>query len=72
MSAKKWLLALAVTIAALFALLCAFNWAVDPFGIFGDKFLDWYSYDMPQHPRASKIAYLDENQLTEAPVEMSY
>ena len=61
MSAKKWLLALAVTIAALFALLCAFNWAVDPFGIFGDKFLDWYSYDMTQNPRASKIAYLDEH-----------
>ena len=61
MSAKKWLIAFVITLAGLLALLCAFNWAIDPFGIFGDKLFNWYSYDMTQNPRASKIAYIDEN-----------
>jgi len=41
-------------------LLCGFNYVVDPFGVFGDKILKWYSYDMVNNPRVAKIAYLDQ------------
>ena len=41
------------------ALLAGFNAAVDPFGIFGDRFLSFWSYDMTQNPRTAKIGYLD-------------
>ena len=43
------------------AVLAGFNIAVDPFGVFGDKLLDWYAYDMTQNPRIAKIAYIDKN-----------
>lgn len=61
MSAKKWVVSFVLTLLGLFALLGLFNVITDPFGIFGDRFLSWYSYDMTVNPRSSKIAYLDEN-----------
>ena len=61
MSAKKWLLAFALTVVFLLGGLCAFNGLVDPFGIFGDPILKWDAYNMTQNPRASKIAYLEEH-----------
>jgi peptidoglycan/xylan/chitin deacetylase (PgdA/CDA1 family) len=38
---------------------CGFNAAADPFGLFGDRLLDWYAYDMTNNPRVAKVAYLD-------------
>ena len=43
------------------ALLAGFNAAVDPFGVFGDRILSWWSYDMTQNPRTAKIGYLDRH-----------
>ncbi len=59
MSAKKWLLMFVLTVFAICACLVIFNLVTDPFGVFGDRVLDWYSYDMTNNPRAAKIAYLD-------------
>ena len=59
MTARKWLIAFFITVAAVCVILCAFNVITDPFGVFGDKVLDWYSYDMTNNPRAAKITYLD-------------
>ena len=42
-------------------LLAGFNAAVDPFGVFGDRILSWWSYDMTQNPRTAKIGYLDRH-----------
>ncbi len=61
MTAKKWIISFVAVIAALCMILAAANVVIDPFGVFGDKLLDWYSYDMTLNPRAAKIAYLDEN-----------
>jgi peptidoglycan/xylan/chitin deacetylase (PgdA/CDA1 family) len=57
----KWMFAFLVSVLIAALLLCGFNYAVDPFGVFGDKVLKWSSYDMVNNPRVSKIAYLDEN-----------
>lgn len=38
---------------------CGFNLITDPFGVFGDHFFQWYSYDLTKNPRAAKITYLD-------------
>ncbi len=60
MKLRKWL---AVSVIALFAagaVVSAFNYIVDPFGVFGDKVLKWDSYNMVNNPRVAKIAYLDE------------
>lgn len=43
------------------ALIVGFNLATDPFGVFGDKVLDWYAYDMTMNPRVAKVAYLDQH-----------
>ncbi len=61
MTAKKWIISFAATIVVLYVILAAANLTFDPFGVFGDKLLDWYSYDMTLNPRAAKIAYLDKN-----------
>ncbi len=60
MPLKQWL---CVFIAA--SLLCAglmagFNALVDPFGLFGDKLLGWWAYDMTQNPRTAKVGFVDK------------
>ena len=44
------------------ALIVACNLVLDPFGVFGDKVLDWYGYDMAQNPQVAKVAYLEQHQ----------
>lgn len=44
------------------ALIVACNLVLDPFGVFGDKVLDWYGYDMAQNPQVAKVAYLAQHQ----------
>lgn len=58
MSAKKWLVAFVATAVLLALLLCGFNVLTDPFGVFGDPVMDWYSYDETMNPRAAKAVYL--------------
>ena len=61
MKLNRWLLlflAVCVICAGCFAL---FNVLVDPFGVFGDPLLDWYSYNMTENPRVAKAAYLEEH-----------
>ena len=48
-----------VTVFSICACLVIFNLVTDPFGVFGDRVLGWYSYDMTNNPRAAKISYLD-------------
>lgn len=58
---KKWLFAFFASLALFCGLIVAFNIVVDPFGVFGDSFFDYYSYNMTQNPRVAKIEYLDKN-----------
>lgn len=43
------------------ALYAGFNALVDPFGLFGDRMLGWWPYNMTQNPRTAKIGWLDEH-----------
>lgn len=61
MKIKKWLGIYAVGLFIGALIVAAFNMIVDPFGVFGDKVLDWDSYNMNNNPRVAKIAYLDEH-----------
>ena len=61
MSGKKWILMFLATLALVLALYAGFNIVVDPFGVFGDRFLNWYSYDETNNPRVAKIAYLEKH-----------
>ncbi len=61
LSSKKWLALFAFTIILLAGLYAAFNWLTDPFGAFGDRVLHWWSYDMTENPRVSKISYLEQH-----------
>ncbi len=58
---KRYFLAFLAAVILTVALLVGFNAAVDPFGVFGDRLLSWWSYDMTQNPRTAKIGYLDEH-----------
>ncbi len=61
MTLKKWIIIMLAAMALCACLFMAMNILVDPFGVFGDVLLDWYSYDMTMNPRTSKIAYLDRH-----------
>ncbi|MBQ1384309.1 MAG: polysaccharide deacetylase family protein, partial [Firmicutes bacterium] len=61
LSSKKWLALFAFTVILLAAVYAGFNFVTDPFGAFGDRFLHWWSYDMTQNPRVSKISYLEQH-----------
>lgn len=61
MSSKKWLGMFAAAVALALALCGAFNILVDPFGVFGDPLLDWYSYNETNNPRVAKLAWLKEH-----------
>lgn len=61
MSIKKWFLSVTLFALTCSLLLMLFNVAVDPFGVFGDKLLNDYAYNMNNNPRVAKIAYLDQH-----------
>jgi peptidoglycan/xylan/chitin deacetylase (PgdA/CDA1 family) len=61
MSSKKWLVTFLISVLLVFGLLAGFNIAVDPFGVFGDRLINWYSYDETMNPRIAKINYLDKH-----------
>jgi len=54
-------LVLPVIVLILAALLAGFNYVTDPFGAFGDRFMQWFSYDETNNPRAAKISYLEQH-----------
>ena len=47
MNAKKWVLSLPVIVLILAALLAGFNYVTDPFGAFGDRFMQWFRMTRP-------------------------
>lgn len=61
MSSKKWLGMFAAAVALALLVCAGFNMLVDPFGVFGDPILDWYSYNETNAPRAAKITWLKEH-----------
>lgn len=61
MNAKKWVLTFLLFALVLVLGLAAFNYATDPFAAFGDKFLNWFSYDETNNPRVAKISYLEQH-----------
>ena len=61
MKLKKWLLVFFCTLVSCVALMVVFNVVTDPFGVFGDRFFQWYEYDMTMNPRVAKIAWLDRH-----------
>lgn len=61
MTLKKWIIVLITTTVLMSLLVGLFNTLVDPFGIFGDKIMDWPGYNITNNPRTAKIGYLDEH-----------
>lgn len=61
MNAKKWVLTFLLLALVLVLGLAAFHYVTDPFAAFGDKFLNWFSYDETNNPRVAKISYLEQH-----------
>ncbi len=61
MSARRWLTMFGCTVVLIVGLYALANILVDPFGVFGDPLLDWYSFNMTNNPRVAKIAYLEKH-----------
>ncbi len=59
MPLNKWLLVFLASSILFAGIFAGFNALVDPFGVFGDKLVEWWAYDMTQNPRTAKIGYLD-------------
>ena len=51
LSSKGWLALFALSVVVLAAALCVFNVVTDPFGVFDDRVLGWWSYDETNNPR---------------------
>ena len=56
MNAKKWVLTFLLLALVLVLGLAAFNYVTDPFAAFGDKFLNWFSYDETNNPASRRSA----------------
>ena len=61
MTSKKWFILFVITLLLIVGIHAGINYFVDPFGIFGDKIFNWYSYDMTNNPRIAKIGYLEKD-----------
>lgn len=61
MTLKQWVCVFLGTILLCSAVYAGFNALVDPFGLFGDRLLNWWSYSMTQNPRTAKIGWLQEH-----------
>ncbi len=61
MSSKKWLAMFGITVIMALALCAGTNILIDPFGVFGDHVIDWYSYDETNNPRTAKLAWLEKH-----------
>lgn len=59
MSSRRFFNIFIILTIVAFAAIAILNMVVSPFGLFGDKLMDWYSYNMTQNPRIAKIEYLD-------------
>jgi len=57
----KWFKLMLITAAISCLIVFSINILVDPFGVFGDKVINFYAYNMNNNPRVAKIAYLDEH-----------
>ena len=61
MSSKKWLIMFVVAVVLALAAYASVNILIDPFGVFGDPILDWYSYNETNNPRVAKLAWLEKH-----------
>lgn len=61
MNSKRFLKVFGIMIVVVFMLIGILNYFVSPFGLFGDKYMDWYSFDMTQNPRIAKVEYLKKS-----------
>ncbi|MFI3250434.1 MAG: polysaccharide deacetylase family protein [Eubacteriales bacterium] len=60
MSNKAWTIFFFATCLSLVGAVFGFNYYTDPYGAFGDTFLEWHGYGMTKNPRVAKTAYLEE------------
>jgi len=61
MKSSKWIIVLIISSIFILLMVATFNYLVDPFGVFGDVFINWHSYNLTNNPRIAKIGYLDNN-----------
>lgn len=61
LTSRGWLGLFALSVFLLAAFLALFNWITDPFGAFGDRFFQWWSYDETNNPRVAKFSYLEQH-----------
>lgn len=61
MSSVAWLRMLLATVLLIAILIGLFNYFIDPYGVFGDPILDWWSYNETMNPRAAKMSYLKDH-----------
>jgi len=54
-------IALAVLAAAALAGWMLLNLIVDPFGVFGDRLLEWWAYNETRNPQTAKFSYLEQH-----------
>ena len=59
MRSKNWIIMFLCCLLSLPFLLAAFNYVVDPFGVFGH--MTWYSFSETLNPRVAKTEYLEDH-----------
>ncbi len=60
-SSQLWCMLFIISSLLVVGCILLLNVVVDPMGVFGDQFLNWFSYDFTNNPRVAKITYLDKH-----------
>lgn len=61
MNSKKFVKTFVGVVLVLLVVIAGLNYYASPFGLFKDKYFNWFSYDMTQNPRIAKVEYLKKN-----------
>lgn len=61
LSSVQWLWMLGGSVLLLALMILGFNYVMDPYGAFGDRFFQWWSYNETLNPKMAKISYLEQN-----------
>ena len=61
MHVRRWLAVCCCAVLLLVAVWAAWNLLLDPFGVFGDRLINRYDFNITQNPRTAKITYLEEH-----------
>ena len=61
MTSKKWCIMFLTVLMCVFGVIALLNFIVDPFGVFGDRFFNWFSFDFTKKTRWRQYGFSENS-----------